>query len=109
MRYNIPSDELTVDAELFNANVYTTQYLEALVVGKDLAVTDLQPADDLAILAGHSFVNLWSITQDEKHLYNAVSLLEFAVSKSKPSFRIRLMLIRLYRLLGRTSFCFSMP
>ncbi|KAF8921223.1 N-acetyltransferase B complex non catalytic subunit-domain-containing protein [Mucidula mucida] len=100
LRYNLQPSEVTVEAELSRADIYTKHYLDGVQLGKNLAVTDLQPADDLAILAGHVFVNLWTMTNEEKYLYNAASLLEYAVTRSKPSFRIRLMLIRIYRLLG---------
>lgn len=103
LRYNLQSSEVTVEAELSRADIYTKHYLDGVQLGKNLAVTDLQPADDLAILAGHVFVNLWTMTNEEKYLYNAASLLEYAVTRSKPSFRIRLMLIRIYRLLGEMS------
>jgi N-terminal acetyltransferase B complex non-catalytic subunit len=62
--------------------------------------TELQPADDLAILAGQAFVNVWKLTYDETHLYNAVSVLEFGLTKSKHSYQMRLMLVRIYTLLG---------
>ncbi|KAK0210940.1 actin cytoskeleton organization protein [Desarmillaria ectypa] len=103
LRYNLAQSDLTIEAELSRATLYTKQYLEGLQLGKNLPTTELQPADDLAILAGHAFISLWVLSKDEKYLLNAVSLLEFASSQSKQSFRIRLMLIRLYRILGAPS------
>ncbi|KAK0463946.1 actin cytoskeleton organization protein [Desarmillaria tabescens] len=103
LRHNLSQSDLTIEAERSRANLYTKQYLEGLQLGKDLPTTELQPADDLAILAGHAFISLWVLSKDEKYLLNAVSLLEFASSRSKQSFRIRLMLIRLYRILGAPS------
>lgn len=92
-----------MNAETDRATLYTHQYLEGLKLGANLPPTELQPADDLAILAGNVFVSLWRISGDQKYLYNAVGLLEFALTKSKQSFQTRLMLIRIYRLLGKTS------
>ncbi|KAK0228730.1 actin cytoskeleton organization protein [Armillaria fumosa] len=103
LRHNLTQSDLTIEAELSYATLYTKQYLEGLRLGKGLPTTELQPADDLAILAGHAFISLWVLSNDEKYLLNTVSLLEFASSKSKQSFRIRLMLIRLYRILGAPS------
>ncbi|KAJ7172404.1 actin cytoskeleton organization protein [Mycena filopes] len=100
LRHSLATDDLTPTAESDRAALYTKQYLEGLKLGASLAPTELQPADDLAILAGNAFVNLWKIDNDEKYLYNAVALLEFALTKSKQSFQTRLMLIRIYRLLG---------
>lgn len=102
LRQNLSSDDLTIGAETDRATLYTQQYLEGLKLGAALPPTELQPADDLALLAGNVFVSLWKISSDEKYLYNAVALLEFALTKSKQSFHTRLMLIRIYRLLGET-------
>ncbi|KAJ7774915.1 actin cytoskeleton organization protein [Mycena metata] len=100
LRQSLSADDLTLSAESDRAALYTQQYLEGLKLGASLAPTELQPADDLAILAGNVFVSLWKISSDEKYLYNAAALLEFALTKSKQSFQTRLMLIRIYRLLG---------
>lgn len=101
MRNNLTESDLTVEAEQSRATIYTKQYIHALPLGANLPSTELQPADDLAILAGTTFVNLWALTQDEKYLYQTSALLEFALTKSQQCFSIRLMLIRVYRLLGQ--------
>jgi len=81
--------------------------MEGLELGSGLPVTDLQPADDLAILAGHAFVSLWTMTKEETYLYNAAVMLEHALTKSRMSFQIRLLLVRIYRLLGRFPYHFD--
>ncbi|KAJ7063373.1 actin cytoskeleton organization protein [Mycena amicta] len=103
LRYTLTSDELTVSAESARATLYTTQYLHGLKFGSGLPPTELQPADDLVILAANTFVNIWQLTDDEKYLYNAAALLEFALTKSKQAFQMRLLLVRIYRLLGAPS------
>ncbi|KAJ6547637.1 actin cytoskeleton organization protein [Mycena capillaripes] len=100
LRQNLSVDDLNASAESDRATLYTRQYLEGLKLGTNFPPTELQPADDLAILAGNVFISLWKISSDEKYLYSAVALLEFALTKSKQSFQTRLMLIRIYRLLG---------
>ncbi|KAF5377028.1 hypothetical protein D9757_007708 [Collybiopsis confluens] len=100
LRYNLSRSELTVEAECSRAELYIKQYQEGLLLGKDLPSTELQPVDDLAILAGSVFVNVWKMTGDIKFLYKAAVLLEFALAKSRQAFQMRLMLIRIYRLLG---------
>ena len=77
--------------------------MDGLVHGKHLPDTELQPVDDLAVLAGHAFVTAWKATGDLSFLFKAVPLLEFASSKSKQSYVIRLLLIRIYHLLGMYS------
>ncbi|CAK5277392.1 unnamed protein product [Mycena citricolor] len=100
LRYNLPSSEVDEATESGRASLYTQLYLQALPLGADLPPTELQPADDLAILAGGVFVNLWKLSSDDKYLYSAASLLEFALTKSKQAFQMRILLVRIYRLLG---------
>ncbi|KAJ8078904.1 mitochondrial distribution and morphology [Marasmius tenuissimus] len=103
IRHNLQPEELTADAELGRAKLYTKQYLEALSLGQNLPTTELQPADDLAILAATAFVHLWKLTGKEQSLFDASVLLELGLTKSKQSFQMRLMLIRIYRLLAAPS------
>jgi N-terminal acetyltransferase B complex non-catalytic subunit len=100
LRYNFSEQDLTAELETSRASLYIQQYLEALKFGNDLPVTELQPADDLAVLAAHAFINLWKQTEDETQLFNGAAILEFASTKSTHSFQMRVMLIRIYRLLG---------
>lgn len=100
LRYNLPESEISSESEGARAVQYLQVYLDALKFGKDLPDTELQPADDLAMLAGQAFVSAWRISGDSAQLYNAAALLEYASSRSKQSYLIRLLLIRIYRLLG---------
>ncbi|KAK2466858.1 hypothetical protein APHAL10511_001116 [Amanita phalloides] len=103
LRCKLLAPDVTVEAESGRATLYTKHYLLGLQIGLNLPSSELQPADDLAILAGHSFVMLWTLTNDEGYLFRATSLLEFVLTKSTQSFQSRLILIRLYRLLGAPS------
>ncbi|KAF9484719.1 hypothetical protein BDN70DRAFT_825243 [Pholiota conissans] len=100
IRYTLPEAEITAEKELQRFALYTKHYFDALPLGVSLPSTELQHADDLALLAANTLVNLWRITGDDAHLFNAVYFLEFALSRSKQSFLMRLILIRIYRLLG---------
>ena len=75
-------------------------YIEGLKLGKELPKTELQPADDLAVLAAQVFVCMYDQSNDVTHLHNAVVFLEFASKKSPQSYQIHLSLNRIYRLLG---------
>ena len=77
------------------------QYMDALPVGAGFAKTELQPADDLAILAAQGYVNAYSLSHDESYLNRAAVILEYGLTKSAQCFKMRLMLIRIYRLLSR--------
>ena len=100
VRYSLTPEELTPELENARAKEYLDQYIAGLKLGTGLPDTELQPADDLVILAGQTFVNLWKTTSDVTYLYKAVAVLELALSKSKQSYLIRILLIRLYQLTG---------
>lgn len=95
------ASNISTDVESSLGSKYIEEYMAGLELGSNLPVTELQPADDLAILAGHAFVSLWTMTKEGAHLYNAAVVLEFALTRSRMSFQIRLLLVRIYRLLGR--------
>jgi N-terminal acetyltransferase B complex non-catalytic subunit len=100
LRFNLRDEALSIDAELSRGNLYIKHYIQGLALGNQLASTELQPADDLAILAANTFINIWCLTRDQKYIYQAAIILEFALTKSKQSFQSRLILIRIYRILG---------
>ncbi|KAL0946591.1 hypothetical protein HGRIS_012792 [Hohenbuehelia grisea] len=103
LRYNLTASEINVESEASRATLYAKEYIDALPLGAELPVTELQPADDLAILAGSAYVSLWKISEDVKYLHCAATLLEFALTRSRQCYLIRLMLVRIYRLLGAPS------
>ena len=100
LRHNLSPIHLTPELECSRAIQYLKHYLDGLKLGTGLPPTELQPADDFAILAGQAFVSIWKLADDETQLYNAVSVLEFGLTRSKHSYQIRLMLVRIYTLLG---------
>lgn len=100
LRYNLVASQIIEELETSRAVQYLQVYLDALKLGKDLPDTELQPADDLALLSGQAFVGAWRAGGDAAYLYNAVAALEYASLRSKQSYKIRLLLIRIYRLLG---------
>lgn len=92
------------------AGRYLQTYLQGLELGAHLPHTEIQPADDLVILFGQTLVNVWKITNDESYLYRATVTLEFALTKSQQCYQIRLLLVRIYRLLGQSpSFIWPEP
>ncbi|KAF9265486.1 actin cytoskeleton organization protein [Marasmius fiardii PR-910] len=103
IRHNLQNTQITPDEELSRAKLYIKHYLDALPLGQSLPSTELQPADDLAILAANTYVSLWKLTEKEQFLFNASVVLELGLTKSKQSFQMRLMLIRIYRLLAAPS------
>ncbi|KAI0256800.1 actin cytoskeleton organization protein [Lactifluus subvellereus] len=100
LRYGLSAAQLTTDQEGIRAADLVREYFEALPLGNDLPKLELQPADDLAILAAQVYVNMFALDNAVAHLHNAVVLLEYASRRSPQSYQIRLELIRIYRLLG---------
>ena len=60
-RYILSNEQVTSELEKVRARGYLDAYTKALPLGKALADTELQPADDLVLLAAQTFVNLWKI------------------------------------------------
>jgi N-terminal acetyltransferase B complex non-catalytic subunit len=102
LRHNIPEAQVSEESEIARADKFLELYLEGLKFGKDLPKTELQPADDLIILYAHTLVNAWKISNDELHLYKAIVALEVALTHSQQAYQIRLTLIRIYHLLGKS-------
>ena len=100
LRHSLSTTELTEELEMQRAGRYLQSYLEGLRLGEKLPETEIQPADDLIILYGQTLVNVWRLTKDESYLYRATVTLEFALNKSLQCYQIRLLLIRIYRVLG---------
>ncbi|ETW85831.1 hypothetical protein HETIRDRAFT_308984 [Heterobasidion irregulare TC 32-1] len=100
LRFNLQDSDLTVELESSRALQLVQFYIEGLQLGKELPKTELQPADDLAVLAAQVFVSMYDRSNDVTHLHNAVVFLEFASKKSPQSYQIHLSLNRIYRLLG---------
>lgn len=99
-RYILLDLEITVESETARGLKYLEDYLEGLALGGDLPATELQPADDLVLLAANAFVMVWTLNHSEDALYQAVTILEYGLSKSRMSFQMRIMLLRIYRILG---------
>lgn len=108
LRHNLSEVQVSEESEIARADKCLELYLGGLKLGKDLPKTELQPADDLIILYAHTLVNAWKISNDELHLYKAVVALEVALTYSQQAYQIRLILVRIYHLLGKSSDFFSM-
>ncbi|KAI0302144.1 N-acetyltransferase B complex non catalytic subunit-domain-containing protein [Russula brevipes] len=100
LRCGLSAAQLTVDQESARAADLVREYFEAFPLGKDLPDLELQPVDDLAILAAQIYTNMFSLDNTVAHLHNAVVVLEYASRKSPQSYQVHLELVRIYRLLG---------
>jgi N-terminal acetyltransferase B complex non-catalytic subunit len=100
LRHNLSESQLTPELELQRVDRYLQLYLQGLKLGENLPETEIQPADDFVIIFAQTLVNVWKLTGDESYLYRATVTLEFALTKSQQYYQIRLLLIRIYRILG---------
>ncbi|KAH0827176.1 N-acetyltransferase B complex non catalytic subunit-domain-containing protein [Lanmaoa asiatica] len=97
-RYMLLDSEITVETETARGLKYLEEYLEGLALGRDLPITELQPADDLILLAANALVMVWALNHSEEALYQAATVLEYGLTKSRMSFQMRIMLVRIYRI-----------
>lgn len=69
LRYLSEASKLDANAEIALSRDLLELYRTSLAFGKDLLKTELQPADDLALLAANGLVRAWSISgaSDENH------------------------------------------
>ncbi|KAH7045463.1 N-acetyltransferase B complex non catalytic subunit-domain-containing protein [Linnemannia elongata] len=81
-------------------NRFWKLYEEALPLGKDLEETERQYGDDYAIMAAHLLIDLHKETKSYFPLLNATFMLEHALNASKHNYQMKLVLIRIYELLG---------
>ncbi|KAI8979116.1 N-acetyltransferase B complex non catalytic subunit-domain-containing protein [Mycotypha africana] len=86
---------LSLVTELWN------EYQEALPLGEHLEKTEMQFGDEFVILASHVLLELYH--QQNKYnayLIQAITLLETALTKSIHNFQMKLILVRMYLMLG---------
>jgi N-terminal acetyltransferase B complex non-catalytic subunit len=76
------------------------EYQDALPLGKDLEKTEMQYGDEFIILASHILLDLYREHKQVTILIQAISLLEAALIKSIHNFQIKLILVRMYTMIG---------
>ncbi|KAG1155736.1 hypothetical protein G6F37_008270 [Rhizopus arrhizus] len=76
------------------------QYQDALPLGEGLEKTELQYGDEFVLVASHILLDLYREHKQHSFAIQSICLLESALAKSVYNFRIKLMLVRLYILLG---------
>ncbi|KAF8308096.1 hypothetical protein DL93DRAFT_2159228 [Clavulina sp. PMI_390] len=102
LRYAEPSP--STSSELAHAEKYFRLYLEATRILESIGAKDpeeVDPADDLALLAANALISEWAKDKSvQAPLNQAIFVLEFAATRSPYNFRYHLVLIRLYLFLG---------
>lgn len=77
------------------------EYGNSLFLDDHLNITDKQYGDDLLILSVHALINTFFIGNDQNYLIQAILLLELGIVHSKYNFQFKLLLVRLYCMIGK--------
>ncbi|XP_055933094.1 N-alpha-acetyltransferase 25, NatB auxiliary subunit-like [Argiope bruennichi] len=86
----------------------TERYNHALQFGKNLLSTETQPADDYCLLAAHMLVSIWQKTGDERLIGQVMVVLENGLKHSPSNYQIKLLLIKLYNIIGAVGASYSL-
>lgn len=96
-----PRNTLTEDGEASLSAELFKQYIDGLTIGATLPETEMQPADDLALLGAQALLSAYNLSRGKlAYLYQVIALLEFSLTKSKKGYQLRMLLIRSYVLAG---------
>ncbi|KAF8609944.1 actin cytoskeleton organization protein [Ceratobasidium sp. AG-I] len=93
-------EKISPEDEVAAAHKYLKAYLEAAPLCESYPPTEQQPRDDLAVLAASALVSAFAGSGKSSYLTQAVAILEYALSKSPFNHHFRILLIRIYRLIG---------
>ncbi|KAG8715795.1 hypothetical protein FRC08_010170 [Ceratobasidium sp. 394] len=101
LRTGKPSvEKIMPEEEVALAGKYLKAYFDAAPLCENFPPTEQQPRDDFAILAASALISAYTGSGKSSYLTQAVVVLEYAHSKSTYNYRFRMLLIRLYRLIG---------
>ncbi|CAG8502005.1 8272_t:CDS:10 [Acaulospora morrowiae] len=92
--------ELTEDDVLSYVNKLWALYKDTLQYGVNITETENQHGDECVILASHALFDLYTKVGKNTFIMQAILLLEMALTKSKHNFQLKLLLIRLYQIVG---------
>lgn len=99
-------ESISAQSELDKAKELFSLYLCAITIGKDLPKTEMQPADDYALLSVQALIHASVLQRESKNetttstFITAVVLLTLALQYSPRGYRLRVLLIQLLRQYG---------
>ncbi|KAJ3012361.1 N-alpha-acetyltransferase 25, NatB auxiliary subunit [Thoreauomyces humboldtii] len=94
-------NELTETQAKERVSHYLEAYKTSIPLGSSLDERELQPGDDFILLAAHTLLDVFAKNRTQRTILGEVAaLLEFGRSKSKYSFQMTLLLVRVYIELG---------
>ncbi|XP_052072729.1 N-alpha-acetyltransferase 25, NatB auxiliary subunit-like [Mytilus californianus] len=89
-----------IEHRLVLTKEFLSRHQHGLDFGKDLLATDVQFSDSYLLLAVHLLVDIWEETEDTKYLWQGIVQLEKGMKKSISNFQIKVLLMRLYCIMG---------
>lgn len=104
-RYLGTYENLSAEERMSQVKDLLKFYKYALTRGKDLLHTDIQYADTYLLLAMHLLLDIWHQTGDTGVLWQAITQLERGLKNSPSNFQLKLLLIRLYCIVGAFGPC----
>ncbi|XP_071790320.1 N-alpha-acetyltransferase 25, NatB auxiliary subunit-like [Asterias amurensis] len=93
-------DKLSQDVKLSLVDELIKRSEDALKYGKDLLNTDLQYGDEYLVMAVHLLLDIWQESGTERYLWRMIEILEKGLKASTSCHHMKLLLIRLYCLIG---------
>lgn len=103
LRCAMPSGDR--EAEIQAGKAFLEQYFVGAPYGKDLPITDVRPADDFGLMAAQAWISAWRLDKAAKDartlLVVAAATLERVLKDSPANGQVRMLLIRVYRLIGK--------
>ncbi|TIA88929.1 hypothetical protein E3P99_02301 [Wallemia hederae] len=90
----------TIERDLSDAQYFAQQWKEYQYTGNDVPSTDIHPADDWSVLASLCYISAFSKSRDTSHLETASSFMESAMLTNGRSYKLKILMIAVYRILG---------
>ncbi|XP_060069470.1 N-alpha-acetyltransferase 25, NatB auxiliary subunit-like [Ylistrum balloti] len=105
MRYMGYYDKLSTTERLVLVKEYIQRYHHGLSYGKDLLSTDLQYSDNYLLIAVLLLLDIWRESKNDSLVWQAIVQLEKGISNSRSNFHMKLILMRLYCIMGAYGPC----
>lgn len=93
-------EESSTEERLKAVAALLVRYEAALPCGKDLKETEIQHADPYAMISAHCLLDIYTSTKDARYVRRAIIVLERVLLNSCHNNQARLLLVKLYALLG---------
>ncbi|KAJ4445258.1 N-alpha-acetyltransferase 25, NatB auxiliary subunit [Periplaneta americana] len=92
--------DLSVTDKLALASSLLQYYDHGHSFNRDIQHTEFACNDPYALMAAHILYDVWVETGSSQHIYDAILVLEYALTISPSNFHVKLLLLRFYTVLG---------